>query len=101
MLVLHDQPNDESIGQERQVAVETDPIDHLERPLSNLGNVAAGLRWAEEGERRAIGTWMAKGVVEVVEGGIERRQPAGFPDQPELFIVAHVGQVPDERGHER
>jgi hypothetical protein len=42
-----------------------------------------------------------EGVVQVVDVLADRLPAAGVPDQPELLLVADVGQVPDQRGHDR
>jgi hypothetical protein len=96
VLVLDDHAVHEAAGHEGEGRIELDALEQAQGPVPHLGQVGPGLARGEEGQGRAIGPGVAEGVVEVVA----RRAHAGCadgPHQPEVLVVAHVGQVPHQR----
>ena len=97
VLVLHHQTDHKAFGEERGGRVQAKDVQHVEGSGSHLGEVTTSLAWTEERERRTVGSWMAEGVVDGVERRGNALLAAGRSDQPQVFVVSDVSQVPDQR----
>jgi hypothetical protein len=81
--------------------VEVDRGEDLEGPLADLGHVRAQLLAAQDRKLVAPRPGVLDRVVETSEVAVERIPAAGGLDQPELFEVGDVPEVPGERAEER
>ena len=69
--------------------------------VAHLADVPPGLGRVEQRQRRAVGAGMLERVVELVDRLRQDRIPAAdVAQQPELFLVADVREVPDQRRHQ-
>ena len=66
-----------------------------------VAHVGPRLRRAEQRQRRPVRARMLERVVQLVDVLPDRLAAADVADQPELLLVADVGEVPDQRGHQR
>ncbi|GAB3842609.1 hypothetical protein GCM10029963_15950 [Micromonospora andamanensis] len=100
LLVLHDHAEGETVG-DQPAAVEGDPVQQVVHLLPDGGQVGPGLGRRQQRQRRAVPTRLLERVVQVVDVAPDRLPPADVTDQPEFLLVAHVRQVPHQRGHQR
>ena len=100
VLVLQDHPVDVGAPQQTLVRVELDALEDVEHLAAHRGDVGAGLGRAEQGQGRAVGAGVPERVVEVVVVRRAGPQPGHGLEQPDLLVVADVGEVPDQRGHD-
>ena len=73
---------------------------HLERPLTDLGQVFAGLGRTQEVELAAAGARGLERVIDVGEVLAEQRPPAVAVSDPEILERRDVAEIPDERAHQ-
>ena len=101
VLVLGDHVVDEAVAQERLPAVGTHValLDQVEGPGPHGVAVGAGLGEAEQRQGLPHPAGLLEGVVEVVEA-LAGRLAAERSDQPEVLVVGHVGEVPQQRRHQ-
>ena len=99
LLVLHDHPVHQAPVEEGRRFVEVHPIEHVEDAPSHVAHVAAGVGGAEQGEGGPVAPRVQEGVVDPVEMWRQPRR-GHRAQQPLLFVVADVGQVPDQRRHQ-
>ena len=101
VLVLDGHAVDEAFGDERRRRTGDGMAgaQGVEDAMPDLADVAAGGLRRQQGEPSARGSSMGERVVEIVDF----RGDAGLPQrtqQPQVLVVADVGEVPDERGHQ-
>src|SRR5262249_30734806 len=60
----------------------------------------ARLHGTEERQRRAVATRMLERVVDVVVELVRRGRARDVAQEPQLFVVTHMSEVPDQRRHE-
>ncbi len=75
--------------------------EQVEHPAAHLAGVGAGLPGRQQRQGGALGAGVLEGVVERVDLGVHRVAAADVAQQPELLLVADVGEVPDQRRHQR
>jgi hypothetical protein len=97
LLVLDDHAEGEPVGQQRPALVQPDPVQHVQRLVPDLADVRAGLGRIQQGQGGAVAAGVLEGVVELVDVAAYRVAAADVADQPQLLLVADVGQVPDQR----
>ena len=103
-LVLGDHPEREPVAEQPRAALrapEPGPLEQVEDPAPDLLPVGPGLGGRQQRQRRPLGARMLERVVERVDLRAHGLAPADLAQQPELFLVGDVGQVPDQRGHQR
>jgi hypothetical protein len=111
VLVLDHHPVHEALVEQRDSRVELHPVEDVEHAAADHGDMAPGLRRAEDGQLRPLPADVAEGVVDVVVGWVDRPGARGCPpdgacagdrpEQPQLLVVADVGQVPHQGRHQR
>jgi hypothetical protein len=101
LLVLHDHAEREGLFGEPAAVVERRARQHVEHLLPHGADIAARLGRVEQRQRRAVGASVPERVVEVVDVGTHRFPAADIAHEPELLLVADVGQVPHQRRHQR
>jgi hypothetical protein len=100
LLVLRDHAEREPAVREAG-AVEPGLLQQVHDPAADVVAVAARLARREQRQRRALRPRVLERVVERVDLGVDRGQAADLAQQPQLLLVGDVGQVPDQRRHER
>jgi hypothetical protein len=101
VLMLDHHAVDETVGQQGRGRIELHPLEDVENPAPNHGDVGPRLGRAEEGEAGPVPPLVAEGVVDVVVERIHGLGPGHRPQQPQLLVMADVGQVPHQGRHER
>ena len=99
-LVLGDHPEREPAAQQPRPG-EGGPVEQVEDPAAHLVPVGARLGRRQQRQRRAFGARVLECVVQRVDLRVQRLAAAGLAQQPELFLVGDVREVPDQRGHQR
>ena len=97
VLVLDHHAVDVGVAEKLVLRHELDPVQDVEGLVPDPGDVGAGLAGAEERQADTLGTGVAEGVVDVVEAPGSGTQPRHRFQQPQLLVVADVGEVPHER----
>ena len=101
VLVLGDHPVHEPVSKQRITAVEIDRGENVEDACAHTGDEGSGRGRAQDRQRRTVTAWVLERVVDVVEERVGRGGAHDVSEQPQLFVVADVGEVPHERRHQR
>ena len=104
-LVLGDHPEREPVpdpppGREPGVA-EPGPVEQVQDPAADLMAVGPRLVGRQQRQCRALRAGMLERVVERVDFRVQGFAAADLAQQPELFLVGDVREVPDQRRHQR
>ena len=99
-LVLGDHPERESVAEQPRPA-ERGAVEQVEDPAAHLVAVGLGLGGRQQRQRGTFGPRVLERVVERVDLRVHRLAAADLAQQPELFLVGDVREVPDQRGHQR
>ncbi len=101
LLVLHDHREREPVL-DQPPPLQRDPFEQAYHPLTDLAHVPAGRPGLQQRQPRPGRARMLEGVVEPVHVVAEHRvASADVAQQPQLLLVADVGQVPHQGGHQR
>jgi hypothetical protein len=101
-LVGEDQLVDETVAEQALVRVlKLGQVEHLERSLADLGHVGTQLVAAQDRQLVAGPARVLDRVVEAPELAAQRLTVADPLDQPELFEVGNVAEIPGERAEDR
>ena len=101
LLVLDDHAEGEAALKQR-AALEAGLLEDVEHPPTDVLDVAPGLPRVEQGQAGPFAARVLERVVQLVDRGVEDRLAAAdVTQQPELLLVAHVREVPDQRRHQR
>ena len=76
-------------------------VEQVEDPAAHLVAVGPRLGRRQQRQRRALGSRVLERVVQRVDLRVHRLAAADLAQQPELFLVGDVREVPDQRGHQR
>jgi hypothetical protein len=101
VLVLHDHPVHEAVGEQGVGRVEVDPGEDVERPLADVGRELARLDRVEQLEVGPLAARVLERVVHVVEALVGRLRPHQPSQEPKLLEVRDVREVPRQRRHQR
>ena len=78
-------------------------LEQVEHPAADLVVEGPGLDRRQQRQRRAVGPAVLERVVQRVH--VRRQHPGpgrvAAAQQPQLFLLADVGEVPDQRAHQR
>jgi hypothetical protein len=96
LLVLGDHPEGEPPGDQWGPG-EGGRADQVEHPAADLAGVAARLVRGKQRQGGALGTGVLERVVERVDLGVHRVPAAHGPQQPQLFLVGDVREIPHQR----
>jgi len=99
-LVLGDHPEREPVA-EQPCPAERGAVEQVEDPAAHLVAVGPGLGGRQQRQRGTFRPRVLERVVERVDLRVHRLAAADLAQQPELFLIGDVGQVPDQRGHQR
>ena len=100
VLVLEHHPIDETRGQQRVRVVQPHAVEGVEHLATDQVEVVQRLGRAQQREAGPGGAGVLEGVVQRIDLGTQRRCSGGGPEQPQLLVVAHVGEIPDQRRHQ-
>ncbi len=100
LLMLRDHAEGEA-GVEQRSAVQRGALQDVQHPAADLGDIAVRLVRCQQRQRGARGAGVLEGVVDGVDVRAQRVTAADGAQQPLLLLVAYVGQVPYQRGHQR
>jgi hypothetical protein len=92
---------DEAVGEQAALRIELDLVEHLERPLPHPLHIRPDLVGAEDRQLAPDLSGLLDRVIELAEVPPERLSSADLADQPELFEVGDVAEVPDQRTEDR
>lgn len=102
LFVLGDHPEGEPrLGQARTRTFEGGALQHVQGPAAHLRRVLTGLGGRQQRQRGPFRARVLEGVVQAVDLGPHRLPPGDRTQQPHLLLVADMGQVPHQRGHQR
>jgi hypothetical protein len=96
LLVLDDHAEREAALLEPP-AFQRTAFEDVEHLVADLADVRAGLGRRQQRQLGPVGTRMLERVVQVVDVVTDRLTAADVADQPQLLLVADVGEVPDQR----
>ena len=85
----------------RREPVKPGALEQVEHAAAYLVAVGPRLVRGQQRQRRALGTRMLERVVERVDLRVHRLPAAYLAKQPQFLLVGHVGEVPDQRRHQR
>jgi len=95
MLVLEHHPVDETRGQQRLWVVQPHALEGVQHLAANQPEVVQRLGGGQQRQTGPGGARVFEGVVHGVDLRTERRCAGGGAEQPQLLVVAHVGEIPD------
>ena len=100
LLVLGDHAVGEPVGEQRGPG-ELGRFQQVHDPAADFPGVRAGLGGRQQRQRGPRGPRVLERVVERVDLGVHRLPAAHVAQQPQLFLVGDVREVPDQRRHQR
>ena len=100
VLVGEDQVVDEAVTQDGLASLEVDLVEHVQRPLADLGHVGAQVVAAQDRQLVAGGTRVFDRVVKAAQLAAHRLPARDRLHQPELLEVRDVPEVPGERAED-
>jgi hypothetical protein len=100
LLVLGDHPEGEPPGDQRGPG-EGRRLEQVEHPAADLAGVAARLCGWQQRQGGALGAGVLEGVIERVDLRVHRVAAAHLPQQPQLFLIGDVREIPYQRRHQR
>ena len=99
-LVLRDHPEREPVAEQPRPG-EPGPVEQVENPAAHLVAVGPGLGGRQQRQRGTLRARVLERVIERIDLRVYRLAAADLAQQPELFGVGDVREVPDQRGHQR
>jgi hypothetical protein len=100
LLVLDDHAEREPV-RDQPAALHRRGVEQVEDLRAHRVDIGARLRRAEQRQLRAVPARVLERVVQMVDIGPDRLAPAHIAHEPEFLLVADVGQIPDQRRHQR
>jgi hypothetical protein len=100
LLVLGDHPEGEPRGDQRRPG-ERGRFEQIEHPAADLAYVVPCLAGRQQRQGGTLAAGMLERVVQRVDLRVHRVPAAHGPQQPQLFLVGDVCQIPHQWGHLR
>ncbi len=100
LFVLGDHPEDES-GPHQWPVAQRRGLQYVHCPAAHLRGVRTGLGGRQQRQRGTGGPGVLEGVVEAVDLRAHGLAAGDAAQQPQLFLVADVREVPDQGRHQR
>lgn len=100
LFMLRDHPEGER-GPQQGASAERRRAEHVQGPAAHLRGVGPGLCGGQQRQGGAGGPGVLEGVVQAVDLRAHRLPSAHSAQQPQLFLIADVREVPDQGRHQR